>query len=467
MNILADIAAFPRLIQGGMGARISSFKLARATAAAGALGVISSIGLRHIVVEEVRSGNAEAIDAARTFPAPRYVDDLMAYAPGGRRHSHPVPLDTTDPQNCALPRRLSTICSYVEVMRAKMGHCGLVGCNVMWKCALTALPSIYGAMLAGVDALLCGAGVPMELPDIVNRIRAGKDLEYAPLHGTDTHVGMSIEEDATASLLQSFSLPRMIPILSNYAFPKRILDIWNRAYEGAKPFAFVLENHRAGGHNAPPRNKESFGDQDDIDAYFDRVLELGIPVFVAGAGGHREDFQRWVARGAHGLQVGSRFALCEESGLRSDLKERIIALNAAGQSEVLTGNSVSPTGYPFKYVPLAGTLSDPDVYARRKRACNKRYLVHSHYATKADGTQTEDYICPAMPEAQFAKLGGDTQETSGRVCLCNALLATAGLNGDAEPPMVTLGEEGAHIDRSWSAREIVDDILAPPYNAAV
>jgi NAD(P)H-dependent flavin oxidoreductase YrpB (nitropropane dioxygenase family) len=199
------------------------------------------------------------------------------------------------------------------------------------------------------------------------------------------------------------------------------------------------------------------------------VIALGIPVYVAGAflrGGTREDMAHWTARGAYGMQVGSRFALCRESGMREDLKARVIADNAVLETRVLTDSILSPTGYPFKIVPLAGTLSEPEVYAARKRICNRGYLVSSRWETLPDGTRRESYICPAMPEAQYVKLGGDPADITDRVCLCNALLATADYAPDGEPPLVTLGESGVAADRLLSAREIVEDILGKDYVAA-
>jgi NAD(P)H-dependent flavin oxidoreductase YrpB (nitropropane dioxygenase family) len=453
-----------------MGVHISCARLANVTSRLGALGVVSGVGLRHIVVEEVRSGDAEAIAAARQFPLPRYVEELLAFAPGGPKHRRAAPLDHPDPRRGALARRLSAIAAYVEVMRARKGHRGKVGINVMWKCALTVLPTIYGAMLAGVDALLCGAGVPMELPDIVRRIAAGEDLAYQPLSGTGTHVRLEIAPDHPSPFLQKMEPPRLMPVLSNFAFPKRILDIWEREYGGVRPFAFVLENHLAGGHNAPPRNKSDFGHQDEIDAYFDKVLALGVPVYVAGAfpgGGTRADLEEWVGRGAYGIQVGSRFALCEESGLRADLKAQVIERNACGETEVRTDMRLSPTGYPFKCVPLPHTLADPAVRRERRRICNRGYLLESHFATLPDGTVRETYICPAMPAAQYQRLGGDANELPDRVCLCNALLSTAGFFSEREPPLVTLGISGRRVTERQTARQVVEEILTPEYVATM
>jgi NAD(P)H-dependent flavin oxidoreductase YrpB (nitropropane dioxygenase family) len=448
-----------------MGVRISSAKLANATARLGALGVVSSVGLRHIIIDEVRAGIQETIDIVRTFPVSKYVDELLEYAPGGNKHRQPAPLDDPNPHKSELPKRLSTICAFVEVAKAKQGHDGMVGINVMWKCALTVLPSIYGAMLAGVDALLCGAGVPMELPDIVSKIRANEDLEYKPLHGTDTHIRLEISGDHSTTTLLKFQPPHLIPILSNFAFPKRIIDIWEREFAGARPFGFVLENHAAGGHNAPPRNKQSFSEQDEITSYFDKVKALGFPIFVAGIGSTRESFLKWTERGAYGMQVGSRFALCKESGMRDDLRNEIINQNLNNSKAVVTSPRMSSTGYPFKVLPVEGTLSEETVLEGRKRICNKGYLLKSHITTLEDGTEKETYICPAMPEKQYVKLGGLFEDTIGRGCLCNGLFATAGLGESHEPAVITLGAEGTSVTKSLSARQVIEDIMTPEYVA--
>lgn len=460
------IDGMPQLIQAGMGVRVSSANLANHTSRLGALGVVSSVGIRHIVIDEIRSGDPIALELAKSFPLKDYVDELLEFAPGNSKNCAPVPLDDPDPRKGTLPKRLSAICAYIEVMRAKMGHCGKVGVNVMWKCALTVLPSIYGAMIAGVDALLCGAGVPMELPDIVKKIKEGKNLEYLPLHGTGTNAKFDISKDGIASILKEMPFPHLIPILSNFAFPKRIMDVWHREFNGTKPFAFVLEHHRAGGHNAPPRNKESFGEQDDINTYYKKVIDLGVPVYIAGAGDTCEDFLYWISKGAYGLQIGSRFALCDESGMRRDLKDRVLEQNGREDSEVQTSNRLSPTGYPFKYLPLPGTLSDSTVYDARKRVCNKGYLLQTHIITLPDGTEKETYICAAMPEKQYDKLGGDLVEQEGRVCLCNALFSTAGAAAPTEPPLITLGANGARIKRRWTAREVLEDILTLEFVAS-
>ncbi len=451
----------PALIQAGMGANISSAHLANCTSRLGALGVVSGVGLRHVVITQIRQGDTAALKIAETFPVRSYYEELLSYAPGGAKADRAIPVDVPDSEKARTPRRLSAICAYIEVMRARQGHNGVIGINVMWKLAVTALPTIYGAMLAGVDALLCGAGVPMELPDIIQKMRAGEDLEYVPLTGTGTNAAMQISEDRTAELLQARQAPWMMPILSNFAFCKRLLDTWKTKYD-TEPTAFILENHAAGGHNAPPRNHHEFAEADDLTSYFDKVLALGRPVFVAGdfpEGGTSEDLAHWRARGAQGIQVGSRFALSGDSGMRADLREKVIAANQQGELVVGTDMRMSPTGYPLKFASIPNTLSEPEVKSSQRHVCNLGYLVKSGTQKLPDGTEKEVLVCPAMPTDQYTKLGGEPEDQDGRICLCNALLATAGYNAPSEPALVTLGESGRQVKELLTARQVVEDIL--------
>jgi NAD(P)H-dependent flavin oxidoreductase YrpB (nitropropane dioxygenase family) len=172
-------------------------------------------------------------------------------------------------------------------------------------------------------------------------------------------------------------------------------------------------------------------------------------------------------RGAYGIRVGSRFALCDESGMRRDLKDQVIERNAHGETEVVTDKRASPTGYPFKYVSLPNTLADRPVYEQRRRICNRGYLLQSHFETLPDGTVKETYLCPGMPAQQHVRLGGAPEDLADRVCLCNALLSTPGFFTDAEPPLVTLGASGKQVEERHTACDVVAEILTSEYVATM
>ncbi len=82
----------------------------------------------------------------------------------------------------------------------------------------------------------------------------------------------------------------------------------------------------------------------------------------------------------------------------------------------------SPTGFPFKVANLPGTVALEDVYASRPRICDLGYLREA-YRTD-DGTI--GYRCAAEPVSLYVDKGGDVNDTVGRKCICNALMATAG-----------------------------------------
>ena len=210
----------------------------------------------------------------------------------------------------------------------------------------------------------------------------------------------------------------------------------------------MLETPVAGGHSAPPRGRlrlddagePVYGPRDAIDLA--QVAPHGLPFWLAG--GYSTPRQVAAARsaGAAGVQAGTPFALCRESGLDAALKRRLLEAATAGTLTVRNSAHASPAGFPFKTAELAGTLTDPEVYAARPRLCDLGYLRTPYQ--RADGSV--GYRCPAEPADQYARKGGLAQDAQDRRCLCNALLATIGLGqrrpgGWTEPPLVTLGQD--------------------------
>ena len=67
-------------------------------------------------------------------------------------------------------QELTVVANFAEVFLAKEGHNGPVGINYLEKIQVPHLASIYGAMLAGVDYILMGAGIPREVPAVDREI---------------------------------------------------------------------------------------------------------------------------------------------------------------------------------------------------------------------------------------------------------------------------------------------------------
>jgi hypothetical protein len=104
---------------------------------------------------------------------------------------------------------------------------------------------------------------------------------------------------------------------------------------------------------------------------------------------------------------------------------------------VFTDPRASPTGYPFKVVITAGR----DESGARARKCDLGYLRVA--VRTAEGRLV--YRCPAEPVADYVRKGGAEDDTVGRRCLCNGLIATVGLaqvrEPGLEPPLITSGND--------------------------
>jgi len=171
--------------------------------------------------------------------------------------------------------------------------------------------------------------------------------------------------------------------------------------------------------------------------------------------------------GAAGVQVGTVFAYCEESGLADRIKDWVIHKVLGGKIEVFTDPVASPTGFPFKVVQLENTCSDPAEYALRPRICDLGYL--RTVFKRKDGTV--GYRCPGEPVETYLQKEGQAEDTPGRKCLCNGLMANIGMgqpqrSGYQEKPLVTSGDDIARISRflgesklSYTAAEVVHYLM--------
>ncbi|WP_406356239.1 hypothetical protein OHB56_27535 [Streptomyces sp. NBC_01635] len=104
--------------------------------------------------------------------------------------------------------------------------------------------------------------------------------------------------------------------------------------------------------------------------------------------------------------------------------------------------AASPTSSPFKVADLPGTLADAKTSAARTRVRDLGCL-RTPYRTDRG---TVGHRCLAEPVAAHVRKGGTPEETEGRQCLCDGLLAAVGLGrgrprGVVEPPVVTLGQD--------------------------
>ena len=157
--------ALPLVIQGGMGVAVSSWRLASEIARAGQLGVVAGTALDLVLARRLQDGDNDGAvrRALAAFPVPEIAERIVTryFRPGGRPAGTPyAPLPRLALRQTKLALELGILGNFVEVWLAKEGHDGLVGINFLEKVQMATPTAAYGAMLAGVDYVLMGAGIP-------------------------------------------------------------------------------------------------------------------------------------------------------------------------------------------------------------------------------------------------------------------------------------------------------------------
>jgi NAD(P)H-dependent flavin oxidoreductase YrpB (nitropropane dioxygenase family) len=466
---------WPVVIQGGMGVAVSSWRLARAVSVAGQLGVVSGTALDVVFARRLQDGDVggDVRRAVGAFPVPVIGARVLGryFREGGRAAGAPyvpVPKLSVAPSVAAL--ELSVVANFVEVWLAKEGHGGLVGINFMEKVQMATPSAAYGAMLAGVDYVIMGAGIPAEIPALLDAL-AGHEVCSLNLHVDGATSGYSVGLDPVALTgggLAPLVRPVFLAIVSAH-----VLAGYLAREDATRPDGFVIEGPRAGGHSAPARGRPVldgdgqpvYGPRDEAD--LGKVAEIGLPFWLAGGYCTPEQVAAARAAGAAGVQVGTLFSLAVESGFDEALRTGLLAELAAGRLKVRNDPLASPTGFPFKVASMPGTLSEAGTYADRPRLCDLSYLRVPY--EKEPGTL--GYRCPAEPVNTFVRKGGAIEDTVGRKCVCNGLTANVGLaqtrrDGYQEPAIVTLGADLdgvcdllTDLPGGWTAAQAVDHLL--------
>ncbi len=471
----------PVLIQGGMGVGVSNWRLARAVSQEGQLGVVSGTILDNVFARRLQDGDpgGHMQRACQQFPVRSIANRVFEkyYCAGGKEKTEPyvsVPMIGIHPSRALL--ELIIIANFAEVFLAKEGHEGLVGINYLEKIQLPHLASIYGAMLAGVDYVLMGAGIPKAIPGVLDRLSEHREvklkLDVLTDPGVESQEQTFLTFDPNEIIPGGSALkrPQFIAIVSSHTLAANLAKKSSGRVDG-----FVIENHKAGGHNAPPRGpmqlsgtgEPIYGPRDEADLC--ELSKLGLPFWLAGCYGSPEKLQEALAAGATGIQVGTPFAFCEESGIAQGIKDKTLQKVIDGSITVYTDPSASSSGYPFKILELDESLSSETVYESRPRVCDLGYLRAAY--NKPDGSI--GFRCPGEPQEDYVKKGGDLKDTKDRKCLCNALLSTIDLaqtrrSGFIEPALVTAGDHIPELKvflqeghTHYSAKTVIKNILGP------
>ena len=292
--------------------------------------------------------------------------------------------------------------AYEEVALSKTPG-GYVGINIMGALARDFNDSVKGALDAGADAIISGAGLPLNLP----AIQPPRDTA-------------------------------LIPIVSS----ARALDIICKKWEklGYRPDAVVLEGPLAGGHLGFRIDQVDL-ESNTLENLFPPVKDMAVkcgdfPVIVAGGIYTYNDIKRFMAMGADGVQMGTRFLATEESSATDAYKRAVI--EAKDEDIVVAHRPGSPCGLPFRVIKQS-PMYVSSLQQRRQPKCDKGYVLMKD----AEGKFT---ICPAK------------ENNKDYFCICNGLLSSGGYNPDQEEALYTVGSNASRIDKIISVKSLMDEL---------
>lgn len=438
--------------------------------------------------------------------ATRIIDKY--FIPGGKESENSfksLPMWNLKPNQHLL--EVTVVANFCEVWLAKHNKDntptgGIVGINRLTKVQFPTIASLYGAMLAEVDYVIMGAGIPLTVPGILDNLSEGIAAIFPiDVAGSEEDYRMEFSPEAfwTAAgkpeiAKNPLPRPNFLPIVSSVVLAQSMLKRANGKGPTKGINGFVVELPSAGGHNAPPRGfrydpvakshavdlnergEPIYGPKDDVDlTKFANTIKGKVPFWMAGAYAHADKFCDVIGLGAQGVQCGTLFALAKESGMEDETRKDILKTIAQKDMDVFTDPVASPTGYPFKVLEMEDTLSDPEQYKERPRLCSLGYLRSAY----KDENGKIGYRCPAEPVDDWVKKGGEMEATVGRKCLCNALMANIGLPQTrkykdkdgrtklyVEGKLITIGDEvnlarnfmeqDENGDWAYSAGEVVD-----------
>ncbi|MFZ1258494.1 MAG: hypothetical protein WAQ25_03430 [Candidatus Saccharimonas sp.] len=450
----------PIIVLGGMGVDISSKRLAAEVAAHGEFGTLSETSGAVRIARHLQDGdpNGDIHESLRQFPNQAMVDHVLekfyrqappdgtAPKTKGKKY-RPVPkylLENHHESGFTVPlvEMLTVLDAFEQVVTARRlsGGKGYLGINGLGKIPLPTAAALYGAMVAGVDYTARGAGARTDIPQVVEQLYAGETVHY-PI-AVDYSRGTAYEHATVTFDPQPYG-----------ATPQSKPEFWAIAgtTEGARAYldtgaqAIVFERGTAGGHNMPHGIKESS---------YEEFLGLDAPVILAG--GAAQQYAMVTEMGGAGIQVGSLFAVANESGMVAAERGKVKINAQMDRLVVRSDEGVSPTGYPFQVAEIGGTLSDPQVKESRPRICDISALRTPYVS---DGEL--HWRCPADVAENMADAfkGPFAAKRIGEAaCLCNALWAAAGAGqqdygrGSKEPSIVTLGQHASNDIRDYMAR---------------
>jgi nitronate monooxygenase len=365
------------IVQGGMGVGVSAKRLAGTVAAAGGMGTLSSVDLRH--------HHPDLVEATRDCRS----------GPQAKARIEAANLE-------ALEREIAGA-------RERSQGRGLVALNVMRAVSAYA-ESVKRALAAGVDAIVVGAGLPLDLPDLA--------------------------QDHPKTLL--------IPILSDARGVQLVVKKWER--KKRLPDAIVIEHPRlAGGHLGAARIADLGDRRFDFDqvlpacqAFFKQAgLEQEIPLIAAGGIRSFEDIRRLQDMGAAGVQLGTPFAVTTECDAHAEFK-RVLA--ESGDEDMVEFTSVA--GLPARAVATP--------WLKHYLKLEPKLQAAAHVKARC----TKAFDCLAQCGLR------DGIKDWGQFCIDNQLAAA--LRGDVKKGLFFRGAGALPFgSQIRSVRELLERLLTP------
>jgi nitronate monooxygenase len=368
------------VVQGGMGVGVSAHRLAGSVAREGALGTIASIDLRH--------HHADLLERCRAMPDRATLEDT---------------------NRTALMRE-------IQAARKLSEGRGMIAVNVM-KAVNAHADYVRIACEEGADAIVMGAGLPLDLPDLTQ----GHDIA-------------------------------LIPILSDSRGVGVVLKKWMK--KGRLPDAIVIEHPAHAGGHLGVTNLDDMHDArfeftrvlHEIDALFTslQISRTQVPVIVAGGINSHEAVRACLDAGANGVQVGTPFAVTEEGDAHPRFK-RVLA--DATPDDIV--EFVSVTGLPARAV---------------KTPWLERYLRNEMRIRTKIGALKR--ACPTALECLSACGLRDGIEKFGHFCIDTRLAAA--LRGDVNNGLFFRGREALPFGNAIrSVRDLLELLLTGVARPAV
>lgn len=350
INIGDQIIDIP-LIQGGMGVGISLGNLAGNVALQGGMGVIST--------------------AHPGYRAPDFIQDATK----------------------ANLRELD-----VEIKKAKKiaNGKGMVAVNVMVAINDYAI-MVEQSIKSGIDAIISGAGLPMNLPKYVENTKV-----------------------------------KIAPIVSSGKAARLILKTWDRKYNRIPDF-IVIEGSEAGGHlgfnkeevlnHTTQKLSEILADVLEVIKPYIEKTKQKIPVFVAGGIFTGKDIKKYLDLGASGVQMATRFIATHECDADIAFKEAFV--NASKEDIELVK---SPVGMPGRAIMTSMTRKLGALSMGERLPIKKCY----------------NCLIPCDPKTT-------------PYCISGALIEAA--KGNVEDGLVFSGSNGYRNEKIVSVKELIDELM--------